>query len=283
METQKSKITYITPTVHIIGDNGLGVSEYAGRTAYDSFDKSENEVIQNQEPSLEKLRDIEESDLLDRLAWVFHHESVLEHTHITFLVKGMARGILQEHARHRLQNITVRSTRYTMSSILNAWQATKMTDDHYDGFRELILRMNIFAIDDAELVDIEIEEMYKKLKIIFDRLEPQTYQSKGQMEFMKDVSKLDMTPREIFEGLEILPQKRNVGDYFKSIVTDNWKTDLVFTMNLRSLKNFIKLRDSGAAWYPMQEFASAIVDALPSKYKYLIIKRRNKKEGRGES
>ena len=54
---------------------------------------------------------------------------------------------------------------------------------------------------------------------------------------------------------------------------DNWKTDIVMTINLRSLKNFFDLRDSGAAWFQIQWLAQAMKEATPQKYLKLIDKK----------
>ena len=70
------------------------------------------------------VNNIDDSDLLSNLAWVHHHHSIIEHATLSYLIQGTSRGVLQEHARHRLQAISVRSTRYTMSSVINAFVAS---------------------------------------------------------------------------------------------------------------------------------------------------------------
>jgi thymidylate synthase (FAD) len=67
-------------------------------------------------------------------------------------------------------------------------------------------------------------------------------------------------------------QRKNIGDAFKYLVTDNWKTELVMTINARSLKNFFKLRDSGAAWFQIQALAKKMISATPEKIIRLIHK-----------
>jgi len=64
-----------------------------------------------------------------------------------------------------------------------------------------------------------------------------------------------------------------VGDAFKHIVTDNWKVDMVVTFNLRSLKNYFDLRDSGGAWFQIRWLAQAMKEATPEKYLKLIVKK----------
>ncbi len=106
---------------------------------------------------------IDDSDLLSNLAWVHHHHSIIEHATLSFLVQGTSRGVLQEHARHRLQAISVRSTRYTMSSVINAFVAALESDDSFAFFLEKLLCLNLFVVTDTEYLTIEISAIYDKL------------------------------------------------------------------------------------------------------------------------
>ena len=126
----KHHIEYVLPKVSLMNVSGLGVAEIAARTCYDSFANSENDCIKDfdtvkkaygEDLTESPIHDIESSDLLSNLAWVHHHHSIIEHGLISYLIEGTSRGVLQEHARHRLQAISVRSTRYTMSSVINAF------------------------------------------------------------------------------------------------------------------------------------------------------------------
>ncbi|MDD3466466.1 MAG: FAD-dependent thymidylate synthase, partial [Campylobacterales bacterium] len=116
-------ITYAKPQVVLLQQTGIGVAEVAARTCYDSFENSENDAVRTTQSMLpdlatcQAINEIEESNLLDDLAWTYFHHSILEHANLSYLVRGTSRGVLQEHARHRIQAISVRSTRYTMSSI----------------------------------------------------------------------------------------------------------------------------------------------------------------------
>ena len=77
----------------------------------------------------------------------------------------------------------------------------------------------------------------------------------------------------LFNALEEGKKKRNVGDAFKHVVTDNFKVDMVVTFNLRSLKNYFTLRDSGAAYFQIRWLAQEMMRKTPSKYLDLIIKK----------
>ena len=48
---------------------------------------------------------------------------------------------------------------------------------------------------------------------------------------------------------------------------------MVVTFNIRSLKNYFDLRDSGAAWFQIQWLAQGMKDATPKKYLKLIDKK----------
>ena len=259
-----------SPKVSILHQAPLWIAEYAGRIAYDSFDKSENILVQTKDTEALKHDDIEESELLNQLSWVFHHESVLEHINITFLIEGISRGVLQELARHRIASYTVRSTRYTMSDILYAYIASY-------GFNDFIglIPDDHFVLENSDALEVEIINLYSHLDMMVDQI--------GYNKFIEMVipkSLINQWNNEIKESKDInerykfLKQKtkRNVGDEFKFLVTDNWSVDLVMTINLRSLKNFLKLRNSGAAFFQIKMLAEEMLNVLEPQYQQLIWK-----------
>ena len=271
-------IEYSKPEVVLLQDTGIGVAESAARTCYDSFTNSENDVIKNIEHSMpdasmcDEINDIEESALLDDLAWTYFHHSILEHANLSFLVRGTSRGVLQEHARHRIQAISVRSTRYTMSGIINAFVASKHGGDK-QFFIQKVQEFDMFVTTNPAYNSLEIGGMYDKLD----------YQSKVVDDFHSiAVSKSSIpfiaqhqgNPQALYEALQSGKKKRNVGDAFKHIITDNVKVDMVVTFNLRSLKNYFTLRDSGAAFFQIRWLAQEMMRVTPKKYLDLIIKKK---------
>ena len=267
------EIEYQKPKVTLLQQSGLGVAEIAARTCYDSFENSENEAIKNamRDMDIESINAIDDSNLLRNLAWVHHHHSIIEHATLSYLIQGTSRGVLQEHARHRIQAISVRSTRYTMSSVINAFVASQKDNNPYEFFRDLILDMDIFVITDKDYLNIEIRAMYDKL----------AYQYKIDSEFINySIAKSSLVyidelndASTLYQKLQDGKKKRNVGDAFKHIVTDNWKVDMVVTFNIRSLKNYFDLRDSGAAWFQIRWLAQEMKKVTPKKYLKLIDKK----------
>jgi len=286
-------INYSLPKVLLLQETGIGTAEYAARTCYDSFDASENSFIKAINSNIStitsqkdfdarfynQLANIEHSDLLDKLAWTHFHHSILEHANLTYLIKGTSRGVLQEHARHRLQAISVRSTRYTMSNVLNAFVA-ELAENITNSvpspwFLKTIRELDLFVTTGNDYNNLQATDIFRKLSLQCVAL--------GYDEFVKLAiakSSLDYVTnikdsQTLFNTLEAGKSKRNVGDAFKHLVNDNFKTDLVVTFNLRSLKNYLELRASGSAYFQIQWLAEGMIKATPRKYLDLIM-RENK-------
>ncbi|MDO8261052.1 MAG: FAD-dependent thymidylate synthase [Candidatus Magasanikbacteria bacterium] len=270
-------VEYSKPEVILMQDTGIGVAEAAARTCYDSFENSENEAIRSIEYAMPdgdtcgKINTIEESNLLNDLAWTHFHHSILEHANLSFLVRGTSRGVLQEHARHRIQAISVRSTRYTMSSVINAFVASQATNDK-NFFIDKVLGFEMLVTCDEAFNRIEIGAIYDKLKYQASTVENfnDIAVAKSSLPLLEE---FDGNSEMLFNALEEGKKKRNVGDAFKHVVTDNFKVDMVVTFNLRSLKNYFTLRDSGAAYFQIRWLAQEMMRKTPSKYLDLIIKK----------
>ena len=271
-------IDYSKPEVVLLQDTGIGVAEAAARTCYDSFENSENEVIKSLESMLPDkdmctdINSIEESALLDELAWTYFHHSILEHANLSYLVRGTSRGVLQEHARHRIQAISVRSTRYTMSSVINAFVASLQGTNPKEFFTQKVLGFDMLVTASETYNRIEISGIFDKLFFQFQTVE-EFYElavAKSSLPLL-DTHKGDSEA--LFNALQSGKKKRNVGDAFKHIVTDNFKVDMIVTFNLRSLKNYFTLRDSGAAYFQIRWLAQEMMRVTPKKYLDLIIKK----------
>jgi len=280
-------IKYTKPVVTLLQDTGIGVSEFSARTCYDSFENSENEVIKELDYQLSSgmgqdhydesykkdLNNIEHSDLLDDLAWTYFHHSILEHANLSFLIKGTSRGVLQEIARHRIASYSVRSTRYTMSNVINAFVSSLSSQTPMDNFIDIMRTLDLFVTIDNEYNDIQFDDIFNKLFYQYNKI--------GKEEFIKSaVAKSSLVyleeykpPEVLFDMLQKGAKKRNVGDKFKHIVNDNWKVDMVVTFNIRSLKNYFDLRDSGAAYFQIRWLAQEMIKATPLKYMKLISKK----------
>lgn len=279
----ESGISYVLPKVFLMQDTGIGTSEAAARTCYDSFEASENECIRNIDTldtmngtNSDLINNIEHSELLDDLAWTYFHHSILEHANLTYLIRGTSRGTLQEQARHRIQAISVRSTRYTMSSAINAFiaelagNASNTVPSNW--FIATLESLDLFVTIDKQYNILQIKDIFSKLKYQLEALGLEDFIDKAVAKSSKDYVINIRDSQTLFNTLQAGKKKRNVGDSFKHIVNDNWKVDLMVTFNLRSLKNYFQLRDSGAAYFQIRWLAQAMKEATPKKYLDLIIK-----------
>jgi len=135
--------------------------------------------------------------------------------------------------------------------------------------------MDMFVTTNPLYNKLQIQDMYNRLEFQRNSVGNEEFLemaiAKSSLEIFKGAHK-GLEATEIFELLQKGKKKRNVGDAFKHIVNDNWKVDLVVTFNLRSLKNYFTLRDSGSAYFQIQWLAEAMNAQTPSKYLDLIVK-----------
>jgi thymidylate synthase (FAD) len=272
-------IEYTKPKVYLLKDSGLAQCEIGARICYDSLELSENEIISSFNDDIEgnieslSISDIDGSDLLNSLAHVHFHHSVLEHTNLTFLLKGISRGVLQELVRSRIASYSVRSTRYTMSGIINAFVASKFADKKgIVAFFEIVNTFDMFVTSNEDYNRTEIDGIYEKLSYQFNVLGKDEFFKIAVAKSSQQFLTFDNDYLTIFDNLQSGKKKRNVGDAFKHIVSDNWKVDMVVTMNIRALKNYFDLRDSGAAFFQIRWLAQEMKKVTPSKYLKLIDK-----------
>jgi thymidylate synthase (FAD) len=277
-------IKYSRPTVYLLADNGIGQSEFAARTCYDSFEQSENEGVKIVNQNLENLADcdrqgllydVNDSKLLEDLSFVHFHHSVIEHSVVTFFIKGTSRGVLQELARHRIASYSVKSTRYTLDELMYNFIVSYYIENNQETFIKRSLALDLFVTMDEEYNKIELEGIYSKLSLQAGLIGMDEMLAliipKANIDAFKD----SMKAEEAFAVLKS-KKKRNVGDKFKHVITDNFKTDLTMTVNLRSLRNFFDLRLSGAAWFQIQWLSQEMKKETPEKYLKLIFKKFKK-------
>ena len=72
------------------------------------------------------------------------------------------------------------------------------------------------------------------------------------------------------ENLRRLVKANKSNDKLKYALPECLKTSLVWTINARSLQNFLELRSSKHALWEMQDLAKAVYEALPLNHIYLF-------------
>lgn len=107
---------------------------------------------------------------------------------------------------------------------------------------------------------------------------------------LKDINRIRYHQTEIINKFVVLTENEHVNDCIvsalmnlqglvkagipnditKFALPDAYKTELTWSINARSLQNFLALRTSSAAMWEIRRLAYAIFDALPDDHKYLF-------------
>lgn len=72
------------------------------------------------------------------------------------------------------------------------------------------------------------------------------------------------------ENLRIVLQEKIGNDVAKYCLPESYKTSLTWTVNARSLQNFIALRSAKSALWEIRELANNLFESLPEDHKYLF-------------
>ena len=200
------------------------------RKCWDSSDKSDTYRLEGQDV-FEVIIGDNDKALINRVGNKNKHSSTLEHLVYHFDIVGISRAVLQELARHRVGiSLSVKSSRYT----LNELKKEKTFCPH-----SMVLA----------------EEGMKRASryVVF--------------------TKNDLVNKAIINSLEYLRQSISQcisNDTAKYCMPEAYKTELAWTINARSLQNFLELRTNKAALWEIRDLANAIFQALPQDHKYLF-------------
>ncbi|MDQ1340179.1 MAG: thymidylate synthase [Campylobacterota bacterium] len=72
------------------------------------------------------------------------------------------------------------------------------------------------------------------------------------------------------ENLRVVLKEGISNDIAKYCLPESYKTELTWTINARSLQNFLSLRSSKAALWEIRNLAHMVFDALPQEHKYIF-------------
>lgn len=229
--------------VNILNYTPLWIPAKAIRKCRDNerFSDSEIELIETEHESFyEKVCGEKDAELIDRIGNKNKHASTLEHLFYNFEILGISRACLQELARHRIASLTVKSTRYTLgelkkeSRFIDGINYNKKTDSY-----SMLLAKNAEERSSKYLVKTGVERV--------DR---------------HNIAKLDMLRISVHSGLS--------NDMTKFELPEAYKVDLVWSINARSLQNFISLRTNKDALWEIRNLANVIFSKLPNEHKYLF-------------
>ena len=209
--------------VELLQHTSLETCAHAIRTAWQSFERSDNGG---------------ENDLalIYKIGNKFKHSSTLEHLVYTFYIQEVSRAVLQELARHRIASPTVKSTRYTLKELKGE------------------VKFNLQLIP----------------KISSDLYESKEMKRAGKYLVWTGNIDVDEASFLALENLRKILKSGVSNDRAKYCLPESYKTELTWTINARSLQNFLQLRSSKAALWEIRDLAFSIYNALPESHKYLF-------------
>lgn len=192
------------------------------------------------------------------------HESVIEHVVLSFEIDGVSRALLQEWARHRLQALSVRSTRYTLTKYL-------FGEEHgYDEFRKSIFYVLSKIIDKEKALGDEFYET----KVNTGEYEGNfttvpELPSDVIFDIVADVNEVLKNLRRLRFCTDSMTD-RQLADVVKYFLPEATPTKFVTTVNARELRHIFKLRSSPAALWEFQQLTHAIYEAIPEEGRFLF-------------
>ena len=188
----------------------------------------------------ENLTDEQASKFVEMLAEI-GHESPIEHASFTFGIEGVSRSLLAQITRHRMASFSVKSQRYVR-----------------EGSFEYVTPPEIEAIPEAkELYDeimAEDQRKYDRLAEILKEKHIKTFMAEGKDE--KTATKL--------------AEKKAIEDA-RFVLPNSCETQMVMTMNARSLMNFFKHRCCNRAQWEIKDIADQmlklVLEVAPNLFK----------------
>jgi len=189
-----------------------------------------------------------DKELIHRIGNKFKHSSTLEHLVMNFTIIGTSRALLQELARHRMASPSVKSTRYTLKELKNESYLYDKKVSQFELYSKYIENM---SKDDTYKTDL-FKQASKYLVYTNDRI-------------------TDLNSIISLEGLKFALKLGVPNDKAKYCLPESYKTSYSWTINARSLQNFLHLRTSKSALWEIRKLAFMIYETLPEEYKYLFI------------
>jgi len=87
---------------------------------------------------------------------------------------------------------------------------------------------------------------------------------------MTDIELVDEMSIKALENLRVVLSKGISNDKAKYCLPESYKTELTYTINARSLQNFISLRSDKSALWEIRDLAKKLYDSLPQDHRYLF-------------
>lgn len=177
---------------------------------------------------MDRLDDERAAEYVEMLSGM-GHESPIEHVTFTFAIEGVSRALLAQITRHRIASFSVRSQRY-------------VSEKKFD----YVIPPQIAECPEALLIYESIMETERRAysKIVALLLEK-------RLEALPEEQRVDTAV--------IAAQGKIAQEDARYVLPNACETQMVVTMNARSLKNFFRLRCCNRAQWEIRELANRML------------------------
>ncbi len=142
----------------------------------------------------------------------------------------------------------------------------------YNFYIEGISRALLQELARHRMASLSVKSTRYTLKELKDE-EPFNLQDKNRAQkylVFTDVDRVNDMSILALENLRYLLKEGISNDKAKYALPESYKTELTWSINARSLQNFLSLRSDKAALWEIRELAHTIYKALPEDHKYLF-------------
>lgn len=157
------------------------------------------------------------------------HDSPVEHATFTFGIEGVSRSLLAEITRHRIASFSVQSQRY-------------VTENHFSYVVPPEIAALPQAAEEFERAMDEDQRHYERLAELLREKHTAAYIAEG------------LTPEAAAKAAE----KRAIEDA-RFVLPNACTTKILMTMNVRSLRNFFRLRCCNRAQWEIRSLATEML------------------------
>ena len=186
-----------------------------------------------QKPYGKKVKD--PAELFHKVAKLYKHRSIMEHIIFQFEIDGSSRLELQEHMRHRMASPTVCSTRYSMKKFVKEYIEIKK-DVSWTKVLNFVKKYTVFT----ENMNNELFENWKDPSLSIGRVN----------------ARYDLFDFFVGTYLEF------GADEAKYELPESIRTSFVWTINMRSMLNFLELRRANNAHFEIRHIANMMYNLL---------------------
>ncbi len=143
---------------------------------------------------------------------------------------------------------------------------------YYNFYIKGISRALLQELARHRMASLSVKSTRYTLKELKDEVEftPKDIKRAKKYLVFTDVALVDEMSIKALENLRKVLVRGISNDKAKYCLPESYKTELTWSINARSLQNFLSLRSSKSALWEIRELAKEIFNALPEDHKYLF-------------